>query len=30
MIFYPDDAHMPQIAVNSPAMVKKAVFKIKI
>lgn len=29
-IFYPQDAHMPGIAVNSGEMVKKAVVKIKI
>ncbi len=29
-VFYPEDAHMPSIAVNEPSLVKKAVFKIKV
>ena len=29
-IFYPKDAHMPSIAIDQPAFVKKAVFKVKI
>lgn len=29
-IFYPEDAHMPSIAVKEPSYVKKAVFKIKV
>ncbi len=29
-IFYPQDLHMPSIAINEPQKVKKAVFKIKI
>lgn len=30
LIFMPEDAHMPCIAVNEPAYVKKAVVKVKI
>lgn len=30
MVFWPEDAHMPGIAVESPAPVVKAVFKIRI
>ena len=29
-ILYPQDAHMPSIAVEKPALVKKAVFKVKV
>ena len=28
LIFYPEDAHMPALAVNEPKWVKKAIFKI--
>lgn len=28
LIFYPEDAHMPALAVNEPRCVKKAIFKI--
>lgn len=28
LIFYPEDAHMPALAVNEPKHVKKAIFKI--
>jgi len=28
MIFFPDDGHMPQIMLNTPEQVRKAVFKI--
>lgn len=28
LIFYPEDAHMPALAVNEPKYVKKAIFKI--
>lgn len=28
LIFYPQDAHMPALAVNEPQQVKKAIFKI--
>ena len=28
LIFYPEDAHMPVLAVNEPKWVKKAIFKI--
>lgn len=30
LIFYPNDAHMPALAVNEPQTVKKAIFKIKV
>lgn len=30
IIFYPQDAHMPALAVDSPKIVKKAIFKILI
>ena len=30
LIFYPQDAHMPALAVSSPNYVKKAIFKIRI
>ena len=30
VIFYPQDAHMPSLAVKEPQMVKKAIFKILI
>lgn len=29
-ILYPQDAHMPSVAINNPSDVKKAVFKIKL
>lgn len=29
-VFYPEDAHMPSIAIYEPSFVKKAVFKIKV
>ena len=28
VIFYPEDAHMPALAINNPSHVKKAIFKI--
>lgn len=28
LIFYPEDAHMPALAVDAPSTVKKAIFKI--
>lgn len=30
LIFFPEDAHMPALSTNSPAYVKKAIFKILI
>jgi YhcH/YjgK/YiaL family protein len=30
MVLFPDDAHMPSMAVDAPVMVKKAVFKIAV
>lgn len=30
VIFFPDDMHMPDLALNKPSHVKKAVFKVKI
>ncbi|MDP6984748.1 MAG: YhcH/YjgK/YiaL family protein [Candidatus Latescibacteria bacterium] len=30
IILWPQDAHMPQMAVEAPAQVKKAVFKVKL
>ena len=30
VIFYPEDAHMPALAVNEPQKVKKAIFKISV
>ncbi|MDP7633882.1 MAG: YhcH/YjgK/YiaL family protein, partial [Candidatus Latescibacteria bacterium] len=30
IILWPQDAHMPQMAVEAPAQVQKAVFKVKL
>lgn len=29
IVFYPEDAHMPALSINSPKQVKKAIFKIQ-